>query len=79
MPQARGFPAAGDESRDEYDPSKTSGIGETGLVMTDLGLAAKAEIEKIREQSLNSNTGDHGFHHFRAVGFREIDPCIATC
>ena len=33
--------------------SKTAGIGELGLGMTDLALAAKAEIEKIREQSLN--------------------------
>lgn len=33
--------------------SKTSGIGETGLRITELGLAAKADIEKIREQSLN--------------------------
>jgi len=33
--------------------SKTSGIGETGLRITDLALAAKADIEKMREQSLN--------------------------
>ncbi len=33
--------------------SKTAGIGETGLRITELGLAAKADIEKIREQSLN--------------------------
>jgi len=33
--------------------SKTGGLGETGLTLTDLGLAAKAEIERIREQSLN--------------------------
>jgi uncharacterized protein (TIGR00255 family) len=33
--------------------SKTGGLGETGLVLTDLGLAAKAEIDRIREQSLN--------------------------
>jgi uncharacterized protein (TIGR00255 family) len=33
--------------------SKTSGIGETGLGITDLALAAKSDIEKIREQSLN--------------------------
>jgi uncharacterized protein (TIGR00255 family) len=33
--------------------SKTSGIGETGLKITDLALAAKGAIEKIREQSLN--------------------------
>ena len=33
--------------------SKTSGIGETGLKITELALAAKAAIEKIREQSLN--------------------------
>ncbi len=33
--------------------SKTSGAGEIGLKMTELGLAAKAAIEKIREQSLN--------------------------
>jgi uncharacterized protein (TIGR00255 family) len=33
--------------------SKTSGIGDTGLRMTDLALAAKAHIEKIREQALN--------------------------
>ncbi len=33
--------------------SKTSGLGESGLTMTDLGLAAKAHIEKIREQALN--------------------------
>ena len=33
--------------------SKTSGVGEVGLEITDLALAAKAEIEKIREQALN--------------------------
>jgi len=33
--------------------SKTGGLGETGLTLTNLGLAAKAEIERIREQSLN--------------------------
>ncbi|MCX6637933.1 MAG: DUF1732 domain-containing protein, partial [Acidobacteria bacterium] len=33
--------------------SKTSGIGELGLGMTDLALAVKSDIEKIREQSLN--------------------------
>ena len=33
--------------------SKTTGIGETGLRITELALAAKADIEKVREQSLN--------------------------
>jgi uncharacterized protein (TIGR00255 family) len=33
--------------------SKSSGAGEIGLAITDLGLKIKAEIEKIREQSLN--------------------------
>jgi uncharacterized protein (TIGR00255 family) len=33
--------------------SKTSGVGEPGLRITDLALAAKANIEKMREQSLN--------------------------
>jgi uncharacterized protein (TIGR00255 family) len=33
--------------------SKTSGIGESGLGITDLALRAKSEIEKIREQALN--------------------------
>jgi uncharacterized protein (TIGR00255 family) len=33
--------------------SKTSGAGNAGLRITDLALAAKAAIEKIREQSLN--------------------------
>ncbi len=33
--------------------SKTGGLGETGLTITALGLAAKAEIDRIREQSLN--------------------------
>jgi uncharacterized protein (TIGR00255 family) len=33
--------------------SKTSGLGEQGLTLTELGLAAKAEIDRIREQSLN--------------------------
>ena len=33
--------------------SKTSGIGELGLRITDLALASKANIEKIREQALN--------------------------
>lgn len=33
--------------------SKTGGLGEQGLGLTDLGLAAKAEIDRIREQSLN--------------------------
>ena len=34
--------------------SKTNGVGETGLRITELALAAKADIEKIREQSLKS-------------------------
>ena len=33
--------------------SKTSGIGDLGLQLTDLALSAKSDIEKIREQSLN--------------------------
>jgi uncharacterized protein (TIGR00255 family) len=33
--------------------SKTTGIGETGLGITELALAAKSDIEKIREQALN--------------------------
>jgi len=33
--------------------SKTSGIGELGLKVTDLALATKSDIEKIREQALN--------------------------
>jgi uncharacterized protein (TIGR00255 family) len=33
--------------------SKTTGLGEPGLEITDLALAAKAEIEKLREQALN--------------------------
>ena len=33
--------------------SKTTGIGELGLRITDVALGAKADIEKIREQSLN--------------------------
>ncbi|MEO8028288.1 MAG: YicC/YloC family endoribonuclease [Bryobacteraceae bacterium] len=33
--------------------SKTSGIGEAGLRITEIALGAKADIEKIREQSLN--------------------------
>ncbi len=33
--------------------AKTGGLGETGLTLTDLGLAAKAEIDRIREQALN--------------------------
>ena len=33
--------------------SKTSGVGEIGLAITNLGLAIKANIERIREQALN--------------------------
>ena len=33
--------------------SKTGGLGDLGLTVTDLALAAKSEIDKIREQSLN--------------------------
>jgi uncharacterized protein (TIGR00255 family) len=33
--------------------SKTGGIGDAGLKITELALAAKAAIEKVREQSLN--------------------------
>jgi uncharacterized protein (TIGR00255 family) len=33
--------------------SKTGGLGDLGLTITDLALAAKAEIDKMREQSLN--------------------------
>src|SRR5271165_2801589 len=33
--------------------SKTTGIGDLGLKITDLALAAKSDIEKIREQGLN--------------------------
>jgi uncharacterized protein (TIGR00255 family) len=33
--------------------SKTSGIGDLGLKITNLGIAIKAHIEKTREQALN--------------------------
>jgi uncharacterized protein (TIGR00255 family) len=33
--------------------SKTSGLGDLGLTITELALTAKSEIDKIREQSLN--------------------------
>ena len=33
--------------------SKTPGLGEEGLAMTELGLEIKAEIEKLREQVQN--------------------------
>jgi len=33
--------------------SKTGGLGDTGMSITSLGLEAKSEIEKIREQALN--------------------------
>jgi uncharacterized protein (TIGR00255 family) len=33
--------------------SKTGGLGELGLTITDLALTAKSEIDKIREQALN--------------------------
>jgi uncharacterized protein (TIGR00255 family) len=33
--------------------SKTGGLGEMGMSLTDFGLAVKAEIDRIREQSLN--------------------------
>jgi uncharacterized protein (TIGR00255 family) len=33
--------------------SKTGGLGELGLKITDLALSAKSEVDKIREQSLN--------------------------
>jgi uncharacterized protein YicC (UPF0701 family) len=33
--------------------SKTNGIGEQGLTITETALGIKADIEKIREQSLN--------------------------
>ncbi len=33
--------------------SKTSGIGETGIAMTNLGIGVKVNIERIREQALN--------------------------
>jgi uncharacterized protein (TIGR00255 family) len=33
--------------------SKTGGLGDLGLTMTELALATKSEIDKIREQSLN--------------------------
>lgn len=33
--------------------SKTSGIGDTGLAITNLGLAIKVSIERMREQALN--------------------------
>ena len=33
--------------------SKTSGIGELGLTVTDLALATRSDIERIREQALN--------------------------
>jgi uncharacterized protein (TIGR00255 family) len=33
--------------------SKTGGLGDLGLTLTNLGLTAKSEIDKIREQSLN--------------------------
>ena len=64
--QLAGLLAAGGESGKKIDfllqemnretntiLSKTTGAGEIGLKITELALAAKAAIEKIREQSLN--------------------------
>ncbi len=33
--------------------SKTGGLGDLGLTITELALAVKSEIDKIREQALN--------------------------
>jgi uncharacterized protein (TIGR00255 family) len=33
--------------------SKTSGIGDVGLTITNLGLAIKTNVERMREQALN--------------------------
>jgi uncharacterized protein (TIGR00255 family) len=33
--------------------SKTGGLGDQGLTLTNLALSAKAEIDKMREQALN--------------------------
>ena len=33
--------------------SKTGGLGDLGLTITELALAAQSEIDKIREQALN--------------------------
>jgi uncharacterized protein (TIGR00255 family) len=33
--------------------SKTGGLGDLGLTITELALASKSEVDKIREQSLN--------------------------
>ena len=54
--------------------SKTGGLGDLGLTITELALAAKSEIDKIREQSLNLELrADHCFHHLRAIWVWEID------
>ena len=52
--QAAGFPAAGNEPRRPIRfCRKPAGWANSGLTITDLALAAKAEIDKIREQALN--------------------------
>ena len=56
--------------------SKTSGAGEAGLRITELAIAAKSAIEKIREQSLNLEcrapndlSSSRGLHHLGALRF----------
>ena len=51
--QEAGFSAPGDESRNKHDAVQDIGYRRGGLGITELALAAKADIEKIREQTLN--------------------------
>ena len=45
--------------------SKTGGLGDLGLTITDLALAAKSEIDKIREQSFEPGITDETFFRRR--------------
>ncbi len=68
--------------------SKSSTIADSGLTITTVGIALKANIERMREQALKPGIAartrrlpqrsdplsyDHGFHHFGPFRFRQVN------
>ena len=58
--------------------SKTNGIGELGLKITDLALAAKGRHREDPRTGPQPRYHDHRLHHLRPFGLREIDP-VSGC
>ena len=53
--------------------SKTGGLGDLGLTITDLALAAKARSTRSASRASIWNRRYRRFHHLRALRLRQID------